>query len=83
MQDAVTVQQDANRTEVKRGSSTSAALPFVQAAGIGVDIGSTWAKAVAVDGAGTHRIGVPFCWRGGILYLHGTNICYNTYISSM
>lgn len=53
MQDAVTVQQDANRTEVKRVSSTSAALPFVQAAGIGVDIGSTWAKAVAVDGAGT------------------------------
>lgn len=53
MQDAVTVQQDANRTEVKRGSSTAAALPFVQAAGIGVDIGSTWAKAVAVDGAGT------------------------------
>lgn len=53
MQDAVTVQQDANRTEVKRVSSTSAASPFVQAAGIGVDIGSTWAKAVAVDGAGT------------------------------
>ncbi len=53
MQDAVTVQQDANRTEIKRGSSTSAALPFVQATGIGVDIGSTWAKAVAVDGAGT------------------------------
>lgn len=67
MQDAVTVQQDANRTEVKRVSSTSAASPFVQAAGIGVDIGSTWAKAVAVDGAGTHRIGVPFLLAGWYL----------------
>lgn len=74
MQDAVTVQQDANRTEVKRGSSTSAALPFVQAAGIGVDIGSTWAKAVAVDGAGTHRIGVPFFVGVGLLYIYTEQI---------
>ncbi|WP_028254865.1 hypothetical protein [Veillonella magna] len=74
MQDAVTVQQDANRTEVTRVSSTSAASPFVQVAGIGVDIGSTWAKAVAVDGAGTHRIGAPFFVGGVVSYIYTEQI---------